>query len=82
MTVQRGSESSAIALAERVHELEDRVTSLTDAVRVLAHGLEDLPTSEPGGRPAATAARRAYDLLLVSESRQPDGQSGTGQPAN
>lgn len=64
-------ESSAAALEERVHMLEDRVTALADVVRVLAHGLEDLPAAEPGQRPAAEAARRAYDLLLVAEPRTP-----------
>jgi hypothetical protein len=46
--------------------LEDRVTALEEALRVLAHGLEDLPAAEPGGRRAAEAARHAYELLLVA----------------
>jgi hypothetical protein len=71
---QRYEQSSISALEERVHVLEGRVTALADAVRVLAHGLEDLPTTEPGQRPAAQAARRAYDLLLVAEPRPPDTQ--------
>jgi len=64
------------ALEERVHVGEDRVTALADVVRVLGHGLEDLPTAEPGQRPAAEAARRACDLLLVAEPRTPDPQAG------
>jgi hypothetical protein len=64
---QRYQESSVAALEERVHRLEDRVTALADVVRVLAHGLEDLPAAEPGQRPAAQAARQAYDLLLLAE---------------
>jgi hypothetical protein len=56
------------ALEERVAALEDRVAALTEAVRVLAHGLEDLPWAEPRENRAATAtaARRAYDLLLAA----------------
>jgi hypothetical protein len=60
-------------LAERVRLLESRVTVLADAIGVLARGLEDIPTAEPGQRPAARAARRAYDLLLEAELRTPDG---------
>jgi hypothetical protein len=77
---QRYQESSMTALEERVHVLEGRVAALADAVRVLAHGLEDLPTAEPGQRTAAEAARRAYDLLLVAEPRSPDTQAAAGQP--
>ena len=65
---QRYQESSVIALEERVRVLENRVTALSEVIRVLAHGLEDFPTAEPGQRPAAEAARRAYDLLLVAEA--------------
>ncbi len=64
------------ALEERVHVLEDRVTALADVVRVLVRGLEDLPTAEPGQRPAAEAARRAHDLLLAAELRTPGPQAG------
>ncbi len=74
MTKQIGESyqtSSVTALEERVHVLEGRVTALADVIRVLAHGLEDLPTAEPRQRVAAEAARRAYDLLLVAEPRTP-----------
>ena len=67
-TGQRYHDSSLIALEERVRVLENRVTALFEVIRVLAHGLEDFPTAEPGQRPAAEAARRAYDLLLVAEA--------------
>ena len=73
---QRYQEPSMAALEERVHVLEDRVTALANVVRVLARGLEDLPTAEPGQRPAAEAARRAYDLLLAAEPRTPGPQAG------
>jgi hypothetical protein len=58
--------------------LESRVTALADVVRVLAHGLEDLPVAKPGQRPAAEAARRAYELLLLAEPRPPGPQAGAG----
>lgn len=69
------------ALEERVAGLEDRVAALTEALRVLAHGLEDLPSAEPTDSRAAVAAaaRRAYDLLLAARpaatrpARQPSG---------
>lgn len=54
-------------LDERVLALEHRVAALAEALRVLAHGLEDLPAAEPGGRGPAEAARQAYDLLLLAE---------------
>ncbi len=66
----REAQSSAV-LEDRVHRLEARVTALTEVIRVLAHGLEDLPASEPGGRRAAEAARQAYDLLLVADPPAP-----------
>ena len=70
----------AAALEERVHVLEGRVTALADALRVMAHGLEDFPTAEPGAKRAAEAARQAFDLLLVAEPRPPHGQPGAGRP--
>ena len=72
---QRYQQSSVTALDERVHVLEGRVAALTDAVRVLARGLEDLPTNGRTQRSAAEAARRAYELLLVAETTA--GQSDT-----
>jgi hypothetical protein len=69
----RNAESPA-AIEYRMHKLEDRMTALTEAVRVLARGLENLPATEPGGKRAAEAARRAYALLLVSEPAAQPGQ--------
>ncbi len=80
MSKQPTPEPPAVTLDERVHVLEERVTALADAVRVLARGLEDIPTIEPGQRPAAEAARRAYELLLVAEPRRPDAQAGADRP--
>ena len=70
---------SLAALDKRVLVLEDRVTALAEALRVLAHGLEELPTAEPGGRRAAGAARQAHDLLLVAGQRasEPDRRPGS-----
>jgi hypothetical protein len=78
---QHYQEPSVIALEERVRALENRMTTLYDVIRVLAHGLEDLPTSEPRQRPAAEAARRAYDLLLVAEQATRDSQVNPGNAA-
>jgi hypothetical protein len=77
---QRDPESPVAALAERVHALEERLTVVTEAVRTLAHGLQDAPLAEPGGRPAAEAARRAYELLLMAELRSPDTQPPASSP--
>jgi hypothetical protein len=46
---QRDPEPLVAALTERVHALEERLTAVTDAVRTLAHGLQDAPMAEPGG---------------------------------
>jgi len=70
-------EPSMTALEERVHHLESRVATLADALRLLAHGLEEGPMSGPGGQPVADAARKAYDLLLAAEVR-PAQEAGTG----
>ncbi len=71
---QRSPELALTALAERVQVLEGRLAAVADAVSVLAHGLEDLPTAKPGGRTTAEAARRAHDLLLLAEP--PAGHAG------
>jgi len=79
----RSGQSSA-ALENRVHRLETRVAALTEALRVPAHGLEDLAMTEPESRQAAEARRQAYDLLPVADpppagpvgARAPDGAAG------
>ena len=76
MTSQVRGQSAATArelpdvLEERLRRLEDRVATLTEAVRVLAHGLEDLPSAEPAGNRPAEAARRAHDLLAPGQERE------------
>jgi len=77
---QRDPESPVAALAERVHAMEERLTAVTGAVRTLAHGLQDAPIAEPGGRPTTEAARRAYELLLMAEPRSPDAQPHAPSP--
>jgi hypothetical protein len=77
---QGNLELSVATLEERVHVLEERLTAVADAIGVLAHGLEDLPIAEPGGRPAAEAARRAYELLLLAEPRPPGPQAAAASP--
>ena len=68
------SESSALAAVERrLRRLETRVDALTEAVEVLARGLEGSPIAEPDNHPAREAARRAHELLLLAKSGRRDG---------
>ncbi len=46
-------------LEDRMHRLEVRVAALTEALRVLAQRLEDLPADTPDGTHEAEAARQA-----------------------
>lgn len=52
--------------ANRLAELEARVSVLDEAVRVLAWGLEPHPAEEPAEDRAARAAARAHELLLAA----------------
>jgi hypothetical protein len=65
-------------LEERLQHLEARVETLTEALRVLARGLEGGPLAEPGESRASEAARQARELLL---SQQVHPQSQTQAPA-
>jgi len=61
--------SAAVApggLERRVAGLEGKVRALTEAVRVLATGLETIPLAEPGEDTGARAARRAHQILLAT----------------
>jgi hypothetical protein len=78
---QSYQQSPVIALEERVRVLEDRVAALSEVIRVLAHGLVEPPTAEPGQRSVAEAARRAYDLLLVAEARTRGSGASSGDAA-
>lgn len=51
----------------RVGRLEAQVSALAEAMRTLAHGLEDRPDIEPDEHRAAKAARQAHELLLAGE---------------
>lgn len=50
----------------RLARLENQTANVAEAVRVLAHGLEQVPTEEPDAERAGQAARRAYELLLAA----------------
>ncbi|GGN79407.1 DUF2267 domain-containing protein [Nocardia rhizosphaerihabitans] len=50
---------------DRLTQLEQHMTTLTEAVVALAHGLEQLPTDSTDSTRTAEAARRAHDLLLA-----------------
>jgi hypothetical protein len=65
-----GPARSGVTPGQRVRTLEARVAALTEALQVLARGLEEPPTAEPGGRPAAKAARTAREMLLSAGSGQ------------
>ena len=59
VTTETGSGQERLAL------LEQQVAVLSEAVRVLVLGLEDLPTREPDPRRASDAASRAHELLMA-----------------
>lgn len=61
----RYQEPPITALEERLHSVEARVEILTEALRALAHGLDDSPLAGPGERAVAAAARQAHDMLLT-----------------
>lgn len=54
-------------LEGRVSRLETRTEAVAEAIRLLAHELEKSPLAEPGENAVAEAARRAYELLLVTD---------------
>lgn len=62
---------SMVALEERVLRLENVVTLVAEAVRVLARGLEAGPMAEPDARTVTQAARQAHDLLLTLRMPNP-----------
>ena len=79
MTMNRSAEvagsGSAAVLEERIRRLEAQLSALTDAVEVLARGLEDGPMAEPRDRHAEEAARRTHELLLLVRSAGTEGGS-------
>jgi uncharacterized membrane protein len=67
-------------LTERVRRLEDQMAAVTEAVEVLARGIESSPIAEPPNHHIEEAARRAHELLLLAKSAAPGagpGESGT-----
>ncbi len=51
---------------DRLTRLEQHVTTLSEALMALSHGLEKLPTDIDTATRTAEAARSAHDLLLAS----------------
>jgi uncharacterized protein (DUF2267 family) len=65
----RDAEAEAAPMVEdRIGRLEDQVSSIAEAVRTLARGLEDVPGSEPAEHRAAKAARLAHEMLLAGQT--------------
>ncbi|GAA2759107.1 DUF2267 domain-containing protein [Actinopolymorpha rutila] len=54
------------AVNDRLADLERHLQALTEAVRALAVGMEEVPVDEPSSHRAARAARRAHQLLLAA----------------
>ncbi|MDY7090093.1 MAG: DUF2267 domain-containing protein [Actinomycetota bacterium] len=50
----------------RLARLEARFATLSEATRILAHGLHQPPIEEPDATRAGQAARRAYELLIAA----------------
>ena len=74
MDTSAGSPSAAngtTGLTERIRRLEDQLAALTEAVEVLARGLESNPMAEPPNHHIEEAARRAHELLLLAKSTAP-----------
>lgn len=61
------SDSATRAALDRLRLLEARVDALTEAVDVLARGLEGSPMAGPVNHPAREAARQAHELLLLAK---------------
>ncbi|TQJ36946.1 hypothetical protein OHU34_00755 [Streptomyces sp. NBC_00080] len=48
----------------RLSQLEEQVSTLAEAVRALAHGLESIPSQDNPPEEVARGARLAHELLL------------------
>ncbi|GAB3979359.1 hypothetical protein GCM10029978_074530 [Actinoallomurus acanthiterrae] len=64
---QRDRESALTDLEKRVSRLEPRTEAVAEVIRLLAHGLEKGPLAEPGEKTVAEVARRAHELVLVTD---------------
>ncbi|MGO9080149.1 MAG: hypothetical protein ACLQDY_14065 [Streptosporangiaceae bacterium] len=65
---QPGASRPVVAdeVAQRIAKLETTVTTLAEALRLLARGLEDGPMTGAESRTVAAAARQAHELLLTA----------------
>jgi uncharacterized protein (DUF2267 family) len=59
--------AAAPTAEDRIGRLEDTVSNLTEALRTLARGLEEVPGTEPDEHRIAKAARLAHELLLAAK---------------
>jgi len=74
MNISADSPSAAngtIELTERIRRLEGQMAAVTEALEVLARGLESSPMAEPLNRHIEQAARRAHELLLLAKAAAP-----------
>ncbi|MFI5079878.1 MAG: hypothetical protein ACHQCE_02315 [Streptosporangiales bacterium] len=74
MNMSAGSPSAGNGVTdftERIRRLEDQMAAVTEAVEVLARGLESNPMAGPPNRHIEEAARRAHELLLLAKSAAP-----------
>lgn len=70
MQIEGGSAPlSALTLEARLAHLERKVAAATEALSILAAGLEGTPNSEPDTASVERAARRAHELLLSANLR-------------
>jgi uncharacterized protein (DUF2267 family) len=61
-----GSPTTEVA-EDRIARLEEQVSALGEALRTLAHGLEERPDVKPNEHRVAKAARQAHELLLAAK---------------
>jgi hypothetical protein len=85
MNMSAGSPSAgngATDFTERIRRLEDQMAAVTEAVEVLARGLESSPMAGPSNRHIEEAARRAHELLLLAKSAAPGAGPAEGDTCN
>ncbi|MFI7296432.1 hypothetical protein [Streptomyces sp. NPDC050121] len=61
---QPGEPNATLGPEARLSRLEAQVATLAEAVRVLARGLENIPSEDVPPEEAAPGARFAHELLL------------------
>lgn len=59
-------ERAETSLESRLERLEEKMSSMAEAITVLARGLEEPPGQEPDAERSARAARLAHEILLAS----------------